>query len=76
MRYVRIFDCISEHYIAFTKDDVEVRKQALAFVPARYIRTSEMLSEHERHLFGVSELLCVFHNVMSIYQKLLKRFEP
>ena len=29
----------------FTKEEAEVRKQALPFVPARYIRTFDVISE-------------------------------
>ena len=34
--------------------------EALTCVPGRYIRTSEAFSEHEGHLFGVSELFVSF----------------
>ena len=40
-------------YIAFTKEEADFRKQALPFVVARYIRTSEAFSEHGKHFFGV-----------------------
>ena len=33
--------------------EAEVQKQALPFVLARYIRTSEVFFEHEKHLSGV-----------------------
>ena len=66
-----MFDVISD-YISFTKEEAEVRKQALSFVLARYIRTSEAFFEKEGHLYGVLELFCeFFYNVLSMSQQLL-----
>ena len=31
--------------LCFTKEEAEVRKQALPIVPARYMRTSDVISE-------------------------------
>ena len=42
--------------------EAEVQKQALPFVLARYIRTSEVFFEHEKHLSGVWELFWVFRS--------------
>ena len=43
---------------------------------ARYLRSFEAVSEHERQPLGVSTLLCVFHeNFLSIFLK-IARFEP
>ena len=42
--------------LRFTKEEAEVQKQALSFVPARYIRTSEASSEHVR--LPLSETFC------------------
>ena len=47
----RIIDVISGTILHFTKEEAEVQKQALPFLPARYIRTSEAFSEHERILW-------------------------
>ena len=41
------FLTLYSNYIAFTKEEAEVQKQALPFVPARYIRNSEAFFEHE-----------------------------
>ena len=43
--------------LRFTEEEAEVWKQALPFVPARYIRTSDAFSEHWRHPLGVSKLV-------------------
>ena len=62
MRYIRIFDVISQ-LLRFFKEEAEIQHQALPFVKrsqARYIRTFEAFSEHERRPLGVSTLLCVF----------------
>ena len=45
--------------LRFSKEETEVRKQALLFAPARYIRISEAFSEPQMHSLGVSKL-CVF----------------
>ena len=44
----------------FTQEEAEVQKQPLSIDPARYIRTSEAFSEHERHPLGVSLILSEF----------------
>ena len=55
-RFFRLFDDISIPLnltiLRFTKDEGEVRKEALAFVSVRDIRTSEAFSGHERHPCG------------------------
>ena len=51
------FSTLYRNYNELTKKEAGVRSQALAFVSARYIRTSETFSEHEKHPFGVSKFL-------------------
>ena len=41
------FQCYTRTTLRFTKEEAEVQKQALSFVPARYIRTSEAFIEHD-----------------------------
>ena len=70
--YPNFYITLYPNYIAFTKEEAEVQKQALPCVPARYIRSFDAFSERERHLLGVE----IFHNVLSILQKVLELFKP
>ena len=79
-RFFRLFDDISIPLnltiLRFTKDEEEVRKEALAFVSVRDIRTSEAFSGHERHPCGVLERR-LFHilSISSAYPKIFALFE-
>ena len=72
LRYIRIFNVqYIRTILRSNKEEAEVPKQVLPFVPARYFRTSEAFSEHERHFFVVLRVFReFFKNVLSIILKL------
>ena len=62
LRCIRTSDVIFEVY-CFTKEDADVRKQALAFAPPRYIRTLDVMSEVNcvllRRIRMIKKIACI-----------------